>query len=57
MERKMWLAAVVFGGGLLSLGLSVAHEGHSKHLPEVKDVIAFRNYLLENIGDHTKEQN
>lgn len=55
MNRKMWLVAVVFGGGLLSLGLSVAHEEHSKHLPDTKDVIAFRNYLMENIGDHTKE--
>lgn len=55
MDRKMWLAAVVFGGGLLSLGLSVAHEGHSKHLPDAKDIIAFRNYLMENVGDHTKE--
>ena len=55
MNRKMWLAAVVFGGGLLSLGLSVAHEGHPKHLPDAKDVIAFRTYLMENIGDHAKE--
>lgn len=55
MKRNPWLAVVILAGGLLSFGLSVAHEGHSKHLPEVKDVIAFRTYLMENIGDHAKE--
>jgi len=39
------------------LGVGVAHENHAKHLPDSKDVIAFRTYLMENIGDNAKELN
>ncbi len=39
------------------LGVSIAHEHHAKHLPDGKDVIAFRTYLMENIGDNAKELN
>jgi cytochrome c556 len=39
------------------LGVSIAHEQHVKHLPDGKDVIAFRTYLMESIGDNAKEMN
>lgn len=39
------------------LGVSVAHEHHAKRLPDGKDVIAFRTYLMESIGDNAKELN
>ena len=45
------LGAVVllYGTGL------VAHEDHPKNLPDVKDAINFRHYLMENVGDNAKE--
>ncbi len=39
------------------LSVSMAHEHHAKHLPDSKDSIAFRTYLMENIGDNAKELN
>jgi len=43
-------------GGYTSIGVS--HEDHPTHLPSAKDdVIGFRNYLMENIGDNSKELN
>jgi cytochrome c556 len=51
------MAAVVVAGGLWSLTVSSAHEGHAKRLPDSKDVIAFRTYLMENVGDNAKEMN
>lgn len=55
MKRTLALAAMVVAGGLWMGNLSVAHEGHPAHLPESKDVIALRSYLMENIGDNAKE--
>lgn len=55
MKRKAWTVGIILVVGWL--GVSVAHEHHAKHLPDSKDVIAFRNYLMENIGDNAKELN
>lgn len=57
MKRTLIMAAVVVVGGLWAFTVSSAHEGHAKHLPDSKDVIAFRTYLMENIGDNAKEMN
>lgn len=39
------------------LGMGMAHEHPVMRLPDVKDSIAFRHYLMENIGDNAKELN
>jgi cytochrome c556 len=57
MKRTLTVAAVVVAGGLWAFNASSAHEGHAKHLPDSKDVIAFRTYLMENVGDNAKEMN
>ncbi len=57
MKRTLIMAAVAVVGGLWSFTLSSAHEGHAKHLPDSKDAIAFRTYMMENIGDNAKEMN
>jgi len=57
MKRTAYFAAVLAAGGLWYLTPSLAHEGHPKHLPDGKDPIAFRAYLMENIGDNAKELN
>jgi len=43
MKRSVWAAGIILAAGWL--GVSVAHEHHAKHLPDGKDVIAFRTYL------------
>lgn len=44
-------------GGLSASG-GMTHEEHPTHLPdEKKDVIGFRAYLMENVGDNAKELN
>ena len=45
--------AVIVVGFLSGLGL--AHENHPTHMPDPQDVIAFRYYLMENIGLNAKE--
>jgi cytochrome c556 len=55
MKRTLAIAAIVIAGGLWMLGMSAAHEGHAKHIPDSKDVIALRAYLMENVGDNAKE--
>lgn len=57
MRQRLYLAAVLVAGGLWSLSPTLAHEDHPKHLPDGKDPIAFRNYLMENIGANAKEIN
>src|SRR5262245_50978168 len=57
MRRIVYFAAVLVAGGLWYLVPSWAHEGHPKHIPDGKDPIAFRNYLMENVGDNAKEIN
>jgi len=56
MRRISYMAVVLAAGGLY-YGLGLAHEGHPKHLPDAKDAIAFRAYLMENVGDNAKELN
>jgi cytochrome c556 len=55
MKRSVLTVGIILAAGWL--GVSVAHEHHAKHLPDVKDVIAFRTYLMENVGDNAKELN
>jgi cytochrome c556 len=55
MKRSVLTVGIILAAGWL--GVSVAHENHSKKLPDVKDVIAFRTYLMENVGDNAKELN
>lgn len=55
MKRLLAIAAMVVTGGIGALGASLAHEGHSAHLPDAKDTIGLRTYLMENVGDNTKE--
>ena len=55
MKRRVLTVGIIFVAGWL--GVSAAHEHHAKHLPDSKDAIAFRTYLMENIGDNAKELN
>ena len=55
MKRRVLTVGIMLVAGWL--GVSVAHEHHAKHLPDGKDVIAFRTYLMESIGDNAKELN
>src|SRR5689334_2269908 len=55
MKRSVLTTGTILIAGWLSV--SVAHEQHPKHLPESKDVIAFRTYLMDNIGDNAQELN
>jgi cytochrome c556 len=57
MKRTLYGAALLIVGGLWFLSPSVAHEKHPEHIPDGKDPIAFRNYLMENVGDNAKELN
>ncbi|MBI3245096.1 MAG: cytochrome c [Deltaproteobacteria bacterium] len=57
MKRGLAVVALVVAGGLGTFSLSGAHDGHSKHLPDTKDVIALRAYLMENVGANAKEMN
>jgi cytochrome c556 len=57
MGQRWYLVAVLVAGGLWCLSPTLAHENHPKHLPEGKDPIAFRNYLMENVGGNAKEIN
>jgi cytochrome c556 len=52
----MYVGALLVAGWLYTTA-SDAHESHPKKLPDVKDVIAFRTYLMENVGDNAKEMN
>lgn len=55
MKRVLAAVALMVVGGLGTVSLSGAHDGHAKQLPDTKDVIALRNYLMENVGDNMKE--
>jgi len=58
MKRTAYFTAVLVAGGLWYLAPGLAREGHPKHLPaDGKDPVAFRAYLMENIGDNAKELN
>jgi cytochrome c556 len=55
MRKTLAIATVVVAGGLWALTSGLAHEGKPMRLPESKDVIGFRHYLMENVGDNAKE--
>jgi cytochrome c556 len=55
-RRLMYIGALIVAGWLYTTA-SDAHESHPKKLPDVKDTIAFRTYLMENIGENAKEMN
>lgn len=55
MKRVLAIAAMIITGGIGTFNASGAHEGHAEHLPDAKDVIALRTYLMENVGDNAKE--
>ena len=57
MKRRLMYVGALIAAGWLYTTASDAHESHSKKLPDVKDVIAFRTYLMENVGDNAKELN
>lgn len=58
MKRNVLVtAALLLVSGAWFAYPILAHEGHAKHLPDSKEVIAFRAYLMENIGDNAKELN
>jgi cytochrome c556 len=55
MKRVLAIAAIIVAGGVWAFSASLAHERHAEHLPDAKDVIALRTYLMENVGDNAKE--
>jgi cytochrome c556 len=57
MNRRFVALGAILAAGWLYTTVSDAHENHSKKLPEAKDVIAFRTYMMENVGDNAKEMN
>ena len=57
MKRRLMYVGVLIAAGWVYTTASGAHERHPKKLPDVKDVIAFRTYLMENVGDNAKELN
>jgi cytochrome c556 len=57
MKRRLMSVGALITAGWLYTTASDAHESHPKKLPDVKDVIAFRTYLMENIGENAKEMN
>src|SRR5262245_9110051 len=57
MKRSLFIVVAVAVVGGLYFSLTLAHEDHPKRLPDQKDPIAFRAYLMDNIGDNAKELN
>ena len=57
MIRRIVALGVIIAAGWLYTAASDAHENHPTKLPEAKDVIAFRAYLMGNVGDNAKEMN
>jgi cytochrome c556 len=58
MKRSFPIFTVVASVAGLYFSLSLAHEDHHPtRLPDPKDPIAFRHYLMENIGANAKELN
>ncbi len=55
MKRVLVGMALVVAGGLGMVSFSGAHDGKPMPLPDTKDVIAMRHYLMENVGDNMKE--
>jgi len=57
MIRRLVALSAILAAGWLYIAVSDAHESHPTKLPDTKDVIAFRAYLMENVGDNAKEMN
>jgi cytochrome c556 len=57
MTRRLVTFGAILAAGWLYTTAGNAHESHPTKLPEAKDVIAFRAYLMENVGDNAKEMN
>ncbi len=54
--RGVVVSLSVMAGGLHSMGgLSFGHENHPTHMPDPQQTVAFRTYLMENIGANAKE--
>lgn len=54
--RGVLISTSVMAGGLHSLGgLSFGHENHPTHMPDPQQTVAFRTYLMENVGANAKE--
>jgi len=54
--RGVLISVGVMAGGLHSLGgPSFGHENHPTHMPDPQQTVAFRTYLMENIGANAKE--
>ena len=54
--RGVLVSVSVMAGGLHSLGgLSFGHENHPTQMPQPQQTVAFRTYLMENIGANAKE--
>jgi cytochrome c556 len=57
MKKGLLVVGTLVTVGWLYIGASGAHEAHPTHLPDQKDPIAFRAYLMANVGDNAKELN
>jgi cytochrome c556 len=57
MKKSLLVVGTLAMAGWLYVGASRAHEAHPTHLPDQKDPIAFRTYLMTNVGDNAKEMN
>ena len=54
--RGALISVGVMAGGLHSMGgLSFGHENHPTQMPDPQQTVAFRTYLMENIGANAKE--
>ncbi len=54
--RGVAVGVSVIAGGLHGMGgLSFGHENHPIHMPDPQQTVAFRTYLMENIGANAKE--
>ncbi len=54
--RGVCISVGVVAGGLHSLGgLSFGHENHPTQMPDPQQTVAFRTYLMDNIGANAKE--
>lgn len=56
MVRGVLISVSVMAGGLHTMGgLSFGHENHPTQMPDPQQTVAFRTYLMENIGANAKE--
>ncbi len=55
MRAKTVFLSFFSGAVLVTSPMVFAHENHPAHIPDIEDVVSFRNYLMENVGANTKE--